>query len=837
MRQSAGELEQTDDVTLRREVRRLRLLAGVAGDLLRLSSPSEVIHELVGRVLPVVECEVFFNYLVDEQRPGWMKLNAWAGLDENTVCSIRDLELGAAVCGNVAQIKLPRVVGSVQETSGEETALIRNVGLRAYACFPLMAGDEVLGTLGFGSRQLDRFEKADLEFMGLVVEHIALAIERERSERRTRETEQRAQVAEWRQEQILRHAPMAVFMKDLKGRYVYCNPAELAWIGRAPNEVIGRTDFDLFPSEQAKRFAESDDLALHEPGAIDLDVSAEERPDGRGLGRAHSVMKFALRDPDGTPFAVCGIALDVTPRIQAERSAKEALERLSLAQRGGRVGIFDWLIPQDTIIWSPELELLYGIKPGHFEGKFSEWKKRVHPADAERVTGEILNAMERGLNEIDYDFRAIRPDNSEIWLQGKAVILYQTEGERKTPVRLIGVNVDITQTKRTEQQLLLARQDAEMARDLATQANLAKDHFLAVLSHELRTPLTPVLATAQLMEADAGLPVPVREAWGMVRRNINLEARLIDDLLDLTRITRGKLELQIGDVEAHEKAREVQRICEEDIRNKGVRLTMDLQAQRTQLRADGARIQQVLWNLLKNAIKFTPPGGTIAIRSRNERMMDGTESIVFEVQDSGIGISEEAMTRIFDAFEQADSAVAKQFGGLGLGLAICKALVDRHGGTIQARSNGKGLGALFRITLPLSKREVQQAAGTSSPSGDSRPGIRVLLVDDHADTARAMSRLLRSMGYVVRTAESVATGIAAWQEQPADVLVSDLGLPDGTGHDLLRTLLSRGSVKAIALSGFGMEQDLTQSREAGFAEHLTKPVDVKRLDRAIRALM
>lgn len=840
----AGRQEQEAE----REVRLLRLLAGVAGDLLRTTNPTKVIRELVGRVLPSLECEVFFNFLMDEEKPGVMRLNAWEGFSEETAREIGELPLGVAVCGKVALRRRAEALERVTETTGEETALLRELEVRSYACFPLMAGEEVLGTLGFGSRVLERFSDSDRRVMGLVAEHIALALERERSVRREREVQLRVREAEWRQEQIMRHAPMAVFMKDLEGRYVYCNPPELEWIGREAGEVIGRTDFELFPEEQARRFRETDRVALERHEPLDLDVSAEERPDGRGLGRAHSVVKFALRDSEGRAFAVCGIALDVTPRVRAERSAKEALERLSLAQLGGRTGFFDWWPGEDRVIWSAELETLYGLEPGTFEGRIEGWVRRVHPEDIGGAMASIRGAIEAGRETTEFQFRAIRPDGSEVWLLGKALIVYDAR-ERGRAVRVIGMNVDITESKETEGELREARREAERARDMAMEANLAKDRFLTVLSHELRTPLTPVLATAQLMEKDLGLKGHEREAWGMVRRNVALEARLIDDLLDLTRIARGKVELQMSRVDAHEKALEVCRICERDVAEKGVGLQLELRARRSALEADGARIQQVLWNLLKNAIKFTPGGGVITVRSYNEGCGGGMERLVLEVEDSGIGISVEAMSRIFDAFEQADSAIGRQFGGLGLGLSISKALVERHGGTIEALSQGVGKGSIFRIRLPLGARveegRVGDAGGSMGGSwGGSmgvgkgaRLGVRVLLVDDHVDTLRAMSRLLRAMGYEVRTADCVESGVEAWRSEPADVLVSDLGLPDGTGCDLLRRLLAEGEVRAIAVSGFGMEQDMEESREAGFRGHLIKPVDIRRLDEAIQSLV
>src|SRR6185369_12030125 len=243
----------------------------------------------------------------------------------------------------------------------------------------------------------------------------------------------------------------------------------------------------------------------------------------------------------------------------------------------------------------------------------------------------------------------------------------------------------------------VAERTAELQRtkELAESANRAKDHFLAVLSHELRTPLAPVLSTVQLLEHKEGLPEDVREALAMIRRNVELEARLIDDLLDLTGITRGKLDLAFETVDVHQALREVLEICDRDLQAKRIAVTTELHAHRICVRADPARLQQVLWNVVKNAVKFSPEEGRILLRTSDGP--GGTVEIA--VTDSGIGIDPDVLPRIFDAFEQGSRDVTRMFGGLGLGLAISKALVDLHGGSLRAKSDGRGLGATFSLSL------------------------------------------------------------------------------------------------------------------------------------------
>lgn len=369
---------------------------------------------------------------------------------------------------------------------------------------------------------------------------------------------------------------------------------------------------------------------------------------------------------------------------------------------------------------------------------------------------------------------------------------------------------------------------AETAQAEAEAANAAKDRFLAMLSHELRTPLTPIVYSVALLERDESCPPHLRDALATIRRNVRLEVRLIDDLLDLARIRSGKLKLQTQSVNAHEVLRDAIKICQGEITQQKIRLVERLDAQHVQLEADPARLQQICWNLLKNAVKFTPEGGTITVRTANS--VD-EQSLLIEIRDTGIGIEPQKLDRIFDAFEQAtqDGSI-----GLGLGLAICKALVGLHGGTIEAQSGGQNQGTAFIVKLRCADPpKIEEFVPAAEPSETAL--LRVLLVEDHADTAETLRRLLTWQGYEVRTAASVAQAVEVAGDYVFDILVSDIGLPDGRGTDLLDRLQREAGqpIPAIAMSGFGMEDDLERSRLAGFAEHLTKPVEFPVLQQAI----
>jgi HAMP domain-containing protein/signal transduction histidine kinase len=358
-------------------------------------------------------------------------------------------------------------------------------------------------------------------------------------------------------------------------------------------------------------------------------------------------------------------------------------------------------------------------------------------------------------------------------------------------------------------------------------SNLAKDQFLAMLSHELRTPLTPVLASALALESEPALPQEVHESLHMIRRNVELEARLIDDLLDLTRIDRGKIQLNFEIVDAHTLLQNALEICQAEIDRKHLRRSLNLGARKVHLRADPARLQQIFWNLINNAVKFTPSDGQISISTSNTSKGE----LRVEIADTGLGIESEALPKIFDAFEQGGRT---QLGGLGLGLAISKALVEAHKGTITAQSAGRNKGSTFTLVFPTSERAAAQIAPAVSPKLPAHQAMRILLVEDHEDSNRSLTNLLRRRGYQVQSALNFQSALDLGTKGEFDVLISDLALPDGSGIDLMQTLQSTRPILGIALTGFGMEDDVRKSREAGFQHHLVKPIDLNKLDLLIQ---
>jgi two-component system CheB/CheR fusion protein len=408
-------------------------------------------------------------------------------------------------------------------------------------------------------------------------------------------------------------------------------------------------------------------------------------------------------------------------------------------------------------------------------------------------------------------------------LAGKVIELEELNGKLQT---------EGAERERMVNESLLAHAEARHARDEAERANCAKDDFLAILSHELRTPLTPVLMCATALEHEESLEPELRAQLSMIRRNVQLEARLIDDLLDLTKIARGTLQLVgSGTINVHSLLGHTKEIVENDARQKSVHLDFELMASEHNVRGDATRLHQVFWNLVRNAIKFSIAGGRITVRTFNP----APGEFVLTVEDTGAGITAQSLPIIFRAFEQGETREARTAGGLGLGLAISKAIVEAHGGTIRAESAGPGLGAIF--TIELAAVSAFLAAPPPEPKARFRtapPRLCLLVIEDHEPTMMVLVRLLRHYGHNVFTAETVERALAVAATQSFDLVISDLGLPDGNGIDLMRKLGKEYGLRGIALSGYGMPEDRVKTKDAGFLAHLVKPINFDQLQSALQ---
>lgn len=446
-----------------------------------------------------------------------------------------------------------------------------------------------------------------------------------------------------------------------------------------------------------------------------------------------------------------------------------------------------------------------------------ERKPVVSPVDKVIEQGIIVGLANHTL--------LIRKDGTEIPIDDSGAPIRDHNGDF---FGVVLVFRDFTDRKEYERTLKTARDQAEAA-------NIAKDRFLASLSHELRTPLTPVVAMLSAWQDSPSFPDDKKEDLDLLLRSVNLEARLIDDLLDLTKITQGKLSLNRENVDIHDVIDKTLQLCKSEIHGRHLDVEVKLEAQDHYVYGDHARLQQVVWNILRNAIKFSNSGGTIEVESFNQ---DGTR-LAIRVTDSGIGMDPETLEKMFQPFEQG-SNVMTSHGGLGLGMTISHGLVSAHEGAIIPASEGPGKGSSITITLPAMK-----VLGAERKSGQPKQEmnftvspLRILLVEDHPESAIIIGKLLESKGHSVTKADSVAGALEACDAGAFDIILSDVGLPDGTGYEFMeqyRTLYGT-KVPSVALTGFGMDEDIAQSHKAGFNEHLTKPVNFQKLDHILAKL-
>ncbi len=496
-------------------------------------------------------------------------------------------------------------------------------------------------------------------------------------------------------------------------------------------------------------------------------------------------------------------------RLRAERQLREA-DSIYARVVDGLSGYGVILLDVDGTIrdWNQAASLIFGLVRDETIGHSIEMIYTAEDRAADVVRADFKAATLHG-SVVDARW-LVRSDGTRLRAEGALTVLRDEDGEVSGFCKLLR---DVTTTFESAAALLQAKEEAE-------RANRTKDRFLAVLSHELRTPLLPIAAAAQTLQRNVAVPPEFKELLPMIRRNVLLEARLIDDLLDLTAISAGKLSLRLAPVDMRKVVEAVVEMVQETIDEKRIALGVHWRASRGTVEGDPARLQQVLWNLVRNAVKFTPVGGHIRLEIDDE---DG--QLRLRCVDDGIGFEPAIQSAIFTAFEQASDEVRRQYGGLGLGLAIAQGLVLEHGGSLEASSEGPNRGATFTLRLDtIAPPATTQAGAPRVPVGeDEARQVRMLLVEDNEDAAIAMSMSLEHMGYDVVHAATLREAKDIGLRQTFDVIVSDLGLPDGSGLELGPLLSPRAPL--IALSGFGSVEDVSRSIAAGFVAHLVKPTD------------
>nr|RNJ70052.1 MAG: PAS domain-containing hybrid sensor histidine kinase/response regulator [Leptolyngbya sp. IPPAS B-1204] len=513
-----------------------------------------------------------------------------------------------------------------------------------------------------------------------------------------------------------------------------------------------------------------------------------------------------------------------------------------MALESAQLGTWDWNLATNELVCDTTWKALFGL-PADAQTSIDIFYKSLHPDERDRIRNIVQRSFEpESGGHYDAEYRTIGiADGIERWVAAKGQVYFDSNRE---PVRFIGTVLNITERKRAEairlrlaeeREQLLAREQA--AREAAEAASRIKDEFLAVVSHELRTPLNPILGWSKLLRSRQLDEQKTDRALEVIERNAQMQAQLINDLLDVSRILRGKLSLDTQPVDlvvTIQAAMETVRLAADA---KSIQIHTQFAPDVGPVSGDAGRLQQVVWNLLSNAVKFTPEGGRVDIRLERS---DSQAQIT--VTDTGKGIPADFLPYVFDQFRQESSATTRRFGGLGLGLAIVRYLVELHGGAVQVDSPGEGQGATFTVTLPLMPHQ----PATKPDPKPSEPalnlqGTRILVVDDDDHTREFLAFLLELRGANVIAVATAGEAIVTLTQFLPDILLSDIGMPNVDGYMLMRQIRALppeqgGTIPAIALTAYAGEIDYQQAMAAGFQRHIAKPIEPQVLIGAIAAL-
>lgn len=544
----------------------------------------------------------------------------------------------------------------------------------------------------------------------------------------------------------------------------------------------------------------------------------------RAIGRAF----YAA---DGTPTRFDGVTVDTSQRKLAELAVAASEERYRLATRATNDVVWDWDLTTHEVGWNEAFSAHFGHPVDARTSTESFWLRHIHPDDRERVEASARAAADDASTELwQQEYRFLRADGVWVEVLDRGYVVRDASGKG---TRMIGAMQDLSERRRSERDRERVIEAERAARGEAERQNRMKDEFLATLSHELRTPLNAILGWAQILRGRIAPGDENARALEVITRNARAQAKIVDDLLDMSHLLSGKIRLDVHRVAFGALVEASIDTTRPMAETKNIELTSKVSsATGGEVLGDAARLQQVMWNLLVNAVKFTPAGGKVEVA-----LEQSPHTVSVQVRDDGEGIESSFLPFVFDRFRQQDGSISRRHGGLGLGLSIVKQIVEAHGGQVIATSEGPGLGSTFTVTLPLALdvgRSRSDDASRERSSGSSRDanvrGLRVLVVDDEADARQLVCRILEDHGATTTAAASAAQALEALDGARFDVLVSDIGMPHEDGYSLLRAVRSRppeknGAIPAVAVTAYARAEDRVQAVSAGFLLHIAKPVD------------
>lgn len=624
---------------------------------------------------------------------------------------------------------------------------------------------------------------------------------------------------------LIESADDAIISKTLEGIITSWNKGAERIFGYTAEEAVGKSITILIPEDHLEE--EPAILARLRAGRrVEHYETVRQRKDGRLIDISLTVSP--IKGPGGKIIGASKIARDITEQRQAHITLERTTERLQLALAASRLGDWSWDANTDVVTMSETAARIFDIPPGpHLT--WTEMRKLLHVDDRECAQMAVEIALAER-SDYDIEYRVNRADGSQVWVSAKGRGIFNDTG---AVVGMLGFVQDISTRKAAEQ-------ENERLYLQAEESSRLKEEFLATISHELRTPLSAILGWTRMLRLGQLSEEHTAKALDTIERNARAQAQLIDDLLDVSRIITGKLRMDVRPADPKlfiEAAVEAVRPAAEA---KGVRVQKVIDTGPVSIPGDPVRLQQVVWNLLSNAIKFTPRGGRVQIRS--ERVNSHLEIVV---TDTGQGISSDFLPHVFDRFRQADQKTSRQHGGMGLGLAIVRHLVELHGGTVNASSDGEGLGATFTVSLPITPLyRIDSSGGRVHPAArdllppddgiDRLDDLTILVVDDEPDTRELLRQGLEYCGATVRVVGSASEAMDELVASIPDILISDVGMPGIDGYDLIRHIRdlppeSGGRIAAIALTAYTRTEDRLQALRAGYDMHVPKPVELTEL--------
>jgi PAS domain S-box-containing protein len=679
-----------------------------------------------------------------------------------------------------------------------------------------------------------------------------------------RDSEQRLQESSWRlaefeerlrAEAALRHSreQMEIVVEGANVGVWYCPLRfdELIWDEKVKEhfhlppdaKVTIDTFYKRLHPDDRERTRLSIETSIANRQAYDIDYRTVS-PDGRDVKWIRASGR-GFYDDAGNPTRFDGITIDVTDRIRAEQALKASEEKLRLALQTGKLGVWSLDLTTWEMTCSETCKANYGRLAGE-RFSYADLRESIHPADRQRVEAQVRDAI-AGRTDYDSEYRTIWPDGGTHWVLCRGRASYATDG---TPLTLTGVSLDISERQAAEEQRAALLEAERAARAEAERASRMKDDFLATLSHELRTPLNAILGWSQVLSRNGGRDEQdLKEGLRTIERNARAQTQIIEDLLDMSRIISGKVRLEVQRVELAALLEDAVNTVRPAADAKQIRLQTVLDSASAFVSGDPSRLQQVFWNLLTNAIKFTARDGRVRVLL--ERVNSHLE---VSVADTGEGIAPEFLPYVFDRFRQADASITRRHGGLGLGLAIVKQLVELHGGSVRATSLGLGQGSTFLVMLPLAAIHTDQpsepdrrhpkASSTAAKAEAgcvTLDGVKVLVVDDEPDARALVKRLLEECQATTFTAGSAAEALELVRLERPAVLVSDIGMPVEDGYSLIRKVRALGKenggdTPAVALTAYARSEDRVRALRHGFQMHVAKPVDAAELVTVVASL-